>query len=189
MGVNVQASVEAQVFGANIVGMVDRRVEGQTTTTQFLVMPSELNENKSFGVKEIVYEINKTIYMIENDENDETNVPSEITGPIGIKQVNDALNVLGLKDVELTLMQTFIYYKKQKNRESTKDSTSNDDKSAAEKPEMEYAIGIRIKANNLNTGDFHFLHINEAYINVWDTERKNILDRMQIWTLDQLEAK
>lgn len=189
MGVNVQASVEAQVFGANVVGMVDRRVEDKAITTQFLVMPSELNENKSFGVDKIVYEINKTIYMIENDENDEKKVPSEITGPIGIKQVNDALNVLGLKGVELTLMQTFIYYKKEKEIKSTNDSTSNDGESAAEKPKMEYAIGIRIKTEDSYSGDFHFLKINEAYINVWDTERKNILDRMQIWTLDQLEAK
>lgn len=179
MGVNVQASVEAQVFGANVVGMVDRKKEGNTITTQFLVMPSELDENKPFGVEDIVNEINKTIYMIEHDENDEKKLPSSITEPIGTKQVNDALSVLGLKDVKFTFMQTFIYYKGKK----------DEGKEKAETEHMEYAIGIHIKTENPNIGDFHFLDIKEAYINVWDTERKSILDRMKIWTWDQLEAK
>ena len=180
MGVNVQASVEAQVFGANVVGMVDRKEDNEgKVTTQFLVMPSELDENKPFGVEDIVKEINKTIYKIEHGENDEKKVPSNITEPIGTKQVDDALDVLGLKDVKFTFMQTFIYYKGKK----------DDAKKKAETEHMEYAIGIHIKTENPNIGDFQFLKINEAYINVWDTERKNILNRMKIWTLDQLEEK
>lgn len=189
MGVNVQASVEAQIFGANVVGMLDRHVEGNTTTTQFLVMPSELNENKPFGVEEIVKEINKTIYKIEHDENDENKLPSNITEPIGTKQVNDALDVLGLKDVKFTFMQTFIYYKGQKVKKNKNDNPDETDKPAAEKLNMEYAIGIHIETHNPHPEDFHFLDIKEAYINVWDTERQNILERMKIWTLDQLKAK
>lgn len=176
MGVNVQASVEAQIFGANVVGMVDRKEEGNTITTQFLVMPSELDENEPFGVEDIVKEINKTIYMIEHD----TKVlPNKIEGPIDEKQINNALGAVGLADATFTFMQTFIYYKGKK----------NEGQENAVKEKMEYAIGIHIKGNKSNNGDFHFLDIKEAYINVWDTERKNILERMKIWTLDQLEAK
>lgn len=179
MGVNVQASVEAQIFGANVVGMVDREKEDKTITTKFLVMPSELNENEPFGVEEIVKEINRTIYKIENDENDAKKVPSNITEPISTDQINNALKVLGLENVKFTFMQTFIYYKGKKTEGQEK----------AEKENMEYAIGIHIKTDKPNSGDFHFLDIKEAYINVWDTERQNILERMKIWTLDQLEGK
>lgn len=174
MGVNVQASVEAQVFGANVVGMVDRKEEGNIITTQFLVMPSELDENKPFGVEDIVNEINKTIYMIEHDTKE---APQNVDERINEEQIKNALSVVGLENATFTFVQTFIYYKGKK------------DKETAETEHMEYAIGIHIKTENLNIGDFHFLDIKEAYINVWDTERQNILERMKIWTLDQLEAK
>lgn len=186
MGVNVQASVEAQIFGANVLGMAFREEEGNTITTQFLVMPSELDENKSFGVEDIVKEINKTIYMIEND----TNVlPDKVVGPIDENQINNALSVVGLDNATFTFMQTFIYYKGQKDISSENDSNDNAKNSKMIKLNMEYAIGIHIKGNKSNNGDFHFLDIKEAYINVWDTKRQNILERMKIWTLDQLEAK
>lgn len=176
MGVNVQASVEAQIFGANVLGMAFREEEGNTITTQFLVMPSELDENEPFGVEKIVNEINKTIYMIENDTD---TVEGEIVGPINTNQINNALKAVGLDGATFTFMQTFIYYKGKKDKGQQK----------AETEHMEYAIGIHIKGNKSNTRDFHFLDIKEAYINVWDTKRQNILERMKIWTLDQLEAK
>lgn len=187
MGVNVQASVEAQVFGANVVGMAFREEDKDKITTQFLVMPSELDENKPFGVEDIVKEINKTIYMIENDAEDDKNFTND--GPINEKHINNALKAVGLDGATFTFMQTFIYYKGQKDKSSENDSNDNGKNSKMNKLNMEYAIGIHIKGNRSNKGDFHFLDIKEAYINVWDTERKNILNRMKIWTLDQLEEK
>lgn len=55
MAVNVQAAVRAQLLGVNLTGMVSKTtatVAGQAqTTTEFLVMPSELDENEPITVE------------------------------------------------------------------------------------------------------------------------------------------
>lgn len=123
---NVQASVEAQIFGANVMAMLSREettedVEGEDKvrekiTSKFLVMPSELTENMPFGVEDIVKEINETIYKIENNVKtieDKKGVPSYVDA----KDVQNAMDVVGLGNATLTFTQTFIYYTKHSYRE------------------------------------------------------------------------
>lgn len=179
MAVNVQAAVEAQLLGVNLTGMVARtkaEVEKkEQITTEFLIMPSALDENEPITVQEVVDEINRTIYKIEKntDKLPEGKVPEKVSA----KSINDAMEIVGLAEAELTFMQTFIHYKK-----VVKDG---EDVSKV----MEYAIGIHIKGENPKSDDFKFLQIKEVYINVWDTSNQKVLERMQIWTPEQLEQK
>lgn len=185
MAVNVQAAVEAQLLGVNLTGMVARteaEVENkEQITTEFLIMPSALDENEPITVKKVVDEINRTIYKIENNTNEipDENVPKKVSE----KSINDAMKIVGLEDAELTFMQTFIHYKK---------VVENDGKAGSEtvvSKVTEYAIGIHIKGENPKSDDFKFLQIKEVYINVWDTSNQKVLERMQIWTPEQLEQK
>lgn len=169
---NVQAAVEAQLFGANVVGVVSRGKKDQKTITQFLVMPSEQQGNQAFTVDDVVKEINRTIYKLEHDGNEGS---GSYNGPVKKDQINNALSIVGLNDAEFTFMQTFVYYKGEK----------ADDQSEVKK-HLEYAIGIHIKGNQDVAEEFHFLNVRDIYINVWDTEREKVLDRMNIWTLDQI---
>lgn len=194
---NVQAAVEAQLFGANVVGVVSRGRKDQKTITQFLVMPSEQEGNQAFTVEDVVKEINRTIYSIENDGND---MPDGHTDPVKSEDVKKALKIFGLDDAEFTFMQTFVYYKGEKSLNEVTNKiddqkkgdlliaggqAANNDQET--KKHLEYAIGIRIKSQKRpSTDDFKFLSIREIYINVWDTERQKVLDRMNIWTLDEI---
>lgn len=197
---NVQASVEAQIFGANVMAMLSREettedVEGEDKvrekiTSKFLVMPSELTENMPFGVEDIVKEINETIYKIENNVKtieDKKGVPSYVDA----KDVQNAMDVVGLGNATLTFTQTFIYYTKVKQTLKDKNSTTNNGESedsteSEDNSNMEYAIGIHIKGSDPKPKDFSFLTIREAYINVWNTNRQKVLERMKIWTEEQL---
>lgn len=174
--VNVQAAVEAQLFGANLLGMVSREEKEGKIVTQFLVTPSESEENQAYKVEDIVKEINDTIYKIEHDGGD---VPDDYDGPVKKEAINNALDIVGLGDAELTFMQTFVYYKGE-----------NPGAGGEKDTHLEYALGIHIKGKkNPSSADFKFLSIKEAYINVWDTDRQNVLERMKIWTLDQIGEK
>lgn len=195
---NVQAAVEAQLFGANVVGVVSRGKKDQKMITQFLVMPSEQEENQSFTVDDVVKEINRTIYKLENDGEE---MPDGHTGPVDKNQVNNALSIVGLQNAEFKFMQTFVYYKGEKpiDKSTSKiddqkkgdlllaegEGTTNE-KEEKPKPHLEYAIGIHIKGNKDVAEEFHFLNVRDIYINVWDTERQKVLDRMNIWTLDEI---
>lgn len=179
MAVNVQAAVEAQLLGVNLTGMVAKTTakvdEKEQTTTEFLIMPSALDENEPITVQKVVDEINRTIYKIENntDKIPEGGVPEKVSA----ESIKSAMGIVGLENATLTFMQTFIHYKKVV--ENGEDAGKV----------MEYAIGIHIKGENPKSDDFKFLQIKEVYINVWDTSNQKVLERMQIWTPEQLEQK
>lgn len=200
MAVNVQAAVEAQVLGANLTGMVAKTTkkvdEKDQTTTEFLIMPSALDENEPIMVKDVVNEINRTIYKIENNTSDikDEDIPKKVKE----ENIRSAMAVVGLENVELTFMQTFIHYKKVVEKAEEK-AGENAEETVVSKI-VEYAIGIHIKKKEqeledneskqkIHSADFNFLEIKEVYINVWDTSNQKVLERMQIWTPEQLEQK
>lgn len=178
MAVNVQAAVEAQLLGVNLVGMLSKTsatvAEKKQDTMEFLIMPSSLDENEPITVESVVYEINKTIYQIENNTSKD---PGEINEPVSKEAVLAALDVVGLGEgAQLTFMQTFIHYKK----------VTEEGKEAPVTNITEYAIGIHIKGQDFNAEGFNFLKIKEVYINVWNTENYKVLERMKIWTPEEL---
>lgn len=179
MGVNVQASVEVQLLGMNLMGMVAKTTKAQQTTTEFVIMPSALDENEPITVDKVVDEINRTIYKIENDARE---IPegTKITGPVSKQSITDAMDLVGLKDASLTFMQTFIHYKK-----VTEKNKAGEEAEAGKV--IEYAIGVHIKGGEPQSNDFKFLQIKEVYINVWSTSNQKILERMHILTPEQLE--
>ena len=178
MAVNVQAAVEAQVLGVNLVGMVsktsatvDQKTQG---TVEFLIMPSSMDENTPIDVDTVTQEINNTIYKIENN----TSVLPEggVQGPVDAQTVKNAMNIVGMGNAKLTFMQTFIHYKKVTEDEKEKSKIT------------EYAIGIHIQGTpSESPEDFKFLQFKEIYINVWDTTNQKVLEQMKIWTPEQLE--
>lgn len=176
MAVNVQAAVEAQLLGVNLVGMLSKTsttVDQKTQDTlEFLIMPSSLDENEPITVDAVVKEINKTIYQIENNTSE---IPTDLSKPVDKDTVDKAMDLVGLGGAQLTFMQTFIHYKK---------VTEGD---AEIGKNVEYAIGIHIKGGEPSSEDFHFFKIKEAYINVWDTTNQKVLERMKIWTPEQLQ--
>ena len=184
MAVNVQAAVEAQLLGVNLTGMVARTTadvdEKKQTTTEFLIMPSALDENEPITVQKVADEINRTIYKIENNTSE---LPSPVPEKVSAKSIEGAMDIVGLKGAALTFMQTFIHYKKVVEKSGEADPETEVSKV------MEYAIGIHIKGENPQSDDFKFLQIKEVYINVWDTSNQKVLERMQIWTPEQLEQK
>lgn len=185
MAVNVQAAVEAQVLGVNLTGMVAKtteKVDGKDqTTTEFLIMPSALDENEPITVDKVAEEINRTIYKIENNTSEIEG--KEIPEKVSAKTIESAMDIVGLKGASLTFMQTFIHYKKVVEKAGEKAAETEVSKI------MEYAIGIHIKGEDPHSDDFNFLKIKEVYINVWDTSNQKVLERMQIWTPEQLEQK
>lgn len=182
MAVNVQAAVEVQLLGVNLTGMVANTTldEKKQTTTEFLIMPSALDENEPITVEKVVDEINRTIYKIENNT---SKIPEGDFGKVSVDDIEHAMDIVGLKGAELTFMQTFIHYKKV----TEKGEGAEPEKEISKV--IEYAIGIHIKGENPKSKDFNFLQIKEVYINVWDTSNQKILERMQIWTPEQLEQK
>lgn len=190
--VNVQAAVDVTLLGINLMGMVSKitkEVEGEKKTiTEFMVIPSKLDEQNKITIDAIVNEINKTIYMIENNITEEQAKNENITERVTAKNVKSALDVVGLGNAELTFMQTFIHYKKVENAngESAKSADDQGDKTSA--PIIEYAFGIHVKSDRKpSSEEFKFLNINEVYVNVWNTMNEKVLERMQIMSTELLE--
>lgn len=181
MAVNVQAAVNAQLLGVNLTGMVSKTtatVAGrEQTTTEFLVMPSELDENEPITVDAVVNEINRTIYKVKHNVS-EVPADAKLEG-VTADNINTALSVVGLDKPSLSFMQTFVHYKKVTEGGSEVSKIT------------EYAIGVHIKSELPKDApdDFKFLQIKDVYINVWDTQNQRVLERMQIWTPEQLEQK
>lgn len=179
MAVNVQAAVEAQVLGMNLMGMVDREEDKEKNQikTEFLILPSTVDESVEFGIEDVVKEINETIYRIRNNTDNADSMKKE-DEVVSQEDVTKALSVIGLEDVTFTFMQTFIHYTKVTEDDGTGNTT------------FEYAIGIHIKGERATEkNEFKFLQFKEAYINVWDTNKQTVLERMQIWTPEQLGIK
>ncbi len=173
MAVNLQTAVEAKLFGVNLTGIISRTEDDKKDVIlEFWVMPSALDESEPFSVTDIVRELNNTIYRIE--ENKSGDAPED-KKYVDDAAVNNALKAVGMEKASLAFTQIFIHYKK----------AGNDSGKA------EYAIGIHIKNDSAKKfeSDFKFLDIKEAYINVWQTDRQDILEQLRIWTPQQLEAK
>ena len=178
MAVNVQAAVEVQLLGVNLVGMLSKTsatVDQKTQDTmEFLIMPSSLDENTPIDVDTVTQEINNTIYKIENN----TSVLPEggAQGPVDAQTVKNAMDIVGMGNAKLTFMQTFIHYKKVSEDDTQKSKIT------------EYAIGVHIQGTpSESPEEFKFLQIKEVYINVWDTTNQKVLERMKIWTPEQLQ--
>lgn len=189
MGANVQAAVKAEILGIDLVGMVSRTEnagaqEGQKERTmEFLIMPSSLEENEPITIDKVVAEINRTIYKIQNNVSE---LPEELPAFVTTDAIKSALSVVGLSNATLTFMQTFVHYKKVTQLEEQADGPANETELSKI---MEYAIGIHIKGDNPKSDDFKFLSIEDVYINVWDTQNQHVLEKMQIWTPEQLTEK
>lgn len=171
---NVQAAVEVELFGTNLAGMVSKTTEGNQKTTEFLVMPSPLDENKPITIDNVVKEINETIKKIGGNG-------SSSSDNISADDIKNALSIVGLEDPALTFMQTFVHYKREVEIEA-----GGGEKELSKV--TEYAVGIHIHGvgKDHDYGDFNFLNIKDVYINVWNTTKEKVLERMQIWSLDQL---
>lgn len=186
MGVNVQAAVKAEILGTDLVGMVSRTGGGaqKEKTMEFLIMPSSLKENEPIKIENVVKEINKTIYKIQNNVSEVAD--EDIAEVVTADAIKTALSVVGLDDADLTFMQTFVHYKKVTQSEVQADGTESETELSKI---MEYAIGIHIKGDSPKPDDFKFLSIEDVYINVWDTQNQHVLEKMQIWTPEQLTEK
>ena len=125
----------------------------------------------------MVNEINRTIYKVKNNVS-EVPKDAKLEG-VTADSVNTALSVVGLENASLSFMQTFVHYKKV--TEGGQDISKI----------TEYAIGVHIKSElpKEAPNDFKFLQIKDVYINVWDTQNQRVLERMQIWTPEQIEQK
>lgn len=188
-GVNVQAAVDVTLLGINLMGMVSKitkEVEGEKKTiTEFLVTPSKLDEQNKITIDAIVNEINKTIYMIENNKTEEEAEDDKIIKRVTADNVKSALDVVGLGNAELTFMQTFIHYKKVENANGENIGVQGD---KMPDPIIEYAFGIHVKSDRKpSSEEFKFLNINEVYVNVWNTMNEKVLERMQIMSTELLE--
>lgn len=175
--VNVQVAVETELLGTNLRGMLSRtmkdRDEKQVPLLEFLVMPSATRENEPITVQKVADEINRMIYKIQNNTPD---APDDLEGPVKTESINAALSLVGMEEAQLSFTQTFVYYKK---------IGTGEDSSASK----EYAIGIHVHCGDKQpkSDEFHFLKIYDVYVNVWDTKREKILEKMEIWSTDQLE--
>lgn len=188
MGVNVQAAVKAEILGTDLVGMVSKTKESRgdqsEKTIEFLIMPSSLKENEPITIEKVVKEINETIYKIQNNVSKvEEGAKADF---VSAKAIESALSVVGLSGAGLTFMQTFVHYKKVTQLEKQADGTDSETELSKI---MEYAIGIHIKGDSPKPDDFKFLSIEDVYINVWDTQNQHVLEKMQIWTPEQLTEK
>lgn len=173
--VSVQAAVDAMILGTNLRGMLSKTTaqkDGkEVPVMEFLIMPSDGRENEPIEVQEVVDEINRMIYNIQHN----TVVQETPDGPVKEDSVETALGIVGLSGAELSFTQTYIYYKK----------VGDDDNAETTK---EFALGLHVHSQKRpKVGEFNFLQIHDVYINVWDTKRQKVLDKMEIWSTDQLE--
>lgn len=163
MSVNIQAAVQANVLGNNLMGMISKTTE---RGLEFLIMPSPTADSTPITAENVCAEINRLIFSWNGGEG-----PAPKDDPVDPTKVKEAMKIVGLEDAALSFDQLFVYYTKP----ASEGAVAN----------TEYAIGIHLQGPPA-ASDFSFLKINEAYINVWDTPHKSVLKDMKIWTPDQL---
>lgn len=163
MSVNIQAAVQANVLGNNLMGMISKTTE---RGLEFLIMPSPTADSTPITAENVCAEINRLIFSWNGGEGE---APKD--DPVNPEAVKKAMSIVGLEEAALSFDQLFVYYTKPAGEGAVANT--------------EYAIGIHLQGKPVAEG-FSFLTINEAYINVWDTPHKSVLKDMKIWTPDQL---
>lgn len=159
--VNINVGCQLVLLGKPLTGIVKKEGKGDGEIQEFLVMPTPGREGKSFTIVELVNEI---VNFIKGFKKDFT---------MDVTQIESVLSALGLKEMRFSLTQCFIYYKKQGTAAAT----------------MEYALGVSMdNGAEPKLQGFDMLKLEKLYLNVWSTERANILETMKVWNPSNLIA-
>ncbi|GAA0134490.1 hypothetical protein YSY43_13300 [Paenibacillus sp. YSY-4.3] len=170
-GINVQAFIDLTLLNCNLKGVYQYQViEGKPeekekeTKTKILVMPTDA-EPQSMTLLELIEEINEIIRSFGGGK--------EVT----VESMKDTLESMGLKsiaDISVQIRQLFIYV----------DKSNIEGKS---KP-CEYAFNFVILNPVKPDESLKLFHIKSLGLAVYNTDRKKVIERMQLENIDELLA-
>ncbi|MFD3257139.1 hypothetical protein ACE3MQ_00835 [Paenibacillus lentus] len=170
-GINIQAFIDLTLLNCNLKGVYQYQViEGKSeekekeTKTKILVMPTDA-EPQSMTLLELIDEINSIIKSFGGGD------------PVSEDSMKGTLESMGLKsiaEISVQIRQLFIYV----------------DKSSIEgrtKP-CEYAFNFVILNPVKPDQSLKLFHIKSLGLAVYNTDRKKIIERMQLENIDELLA-
>ncbi|WP_212958870.1 hypothetical protein [Paenibacillus albilobatus] len=165
-GNNIQAFIDLTLLNCNLKGVYQVFKNGETgeKKTKILVMPTD-PEPQSMTLKELIAEINNVIQSFGKGEK----VTEE-----SMEATLDSMGLKKIEDIRVQIRQLFIYI----------DSSSIE---ANSKP-CEYAFNFVI-LNPVNPDEsLKLFNIKSLGLAVYNTDRKKIIERMQLENIDELLA-
>ncbi|MNJ59470.1 hypothetical protein D3C77_551570 [compost metagenome] len=169
-GINVQAFIDLTLLNCNLKGVYQYQViegdkpEDKETKTKILVMPTDA-EPQSMTLVELIAEINNIIKSFGGGK--------EVT----VDSMKETLESMGLKsiaDISVQIRQLFIYVDKSSIEGKTKP--------------CEYAFNFVILNPVKPDESLKLFHIKSLGLAVYNTDRKKIIERMQLEDIDKLLA-
>jgi hypothetical protein len=176
--ISVNAKVEflgTDFVGVFETGSTDSDEAGKKVTTKetrVLVLPTD-TEHDGIKLTKIVSDVNDLIKAFSTDPNPAPSLSEE-----DVKKKMQSFGLSVFDDITINLRQVFLY---QDTTVKTDGQTKLD-----EKKNMEYAINIEI-TNVLDLPkEFKLFNIQSIGLAIWNTDRKKVLDRMSIASIDDL---
>lgn len=167
IGNNIQAFIDLTLLNCKLKGVYQYQstpVETgpALTRTQILVMPTD-PEPQSMSLTELITEINNIIASFGGG------------APVSVDSMKDTLDSMGLKviaDIEVQIRQLFIYV----NISSKKEDSLP----------CEYAFNFVILNPVKPEESLKLFSIHSLGLAVYNTDRKKIIERMQLENIDEL---
>lgn len=166
-GNNIQAFIDLTVLNCKLRGVYQYQVikVDETTNekrTQILVMPTDA-EPQEMTLLQLISEINKIIEKFGKGK--EVTVDS-------MSQTLDSMGLSSIKDITVQIRQLFIYVDNSSIPENTKP--------------VEYAFNFVIRNQVKPDKSFELFHLNSLGIAVYNTDRKKVIERMELQDINAL---
>lgn len=156
--VNVNANVNFTLFNNPFVAAFEKNNQSM----MLLLAPSHTHGRKTTTVGKIIADI-KNMLGKGDDDPDIKSLETDMLNNIG--NVAKPKGQGGVNGISITIHQAFLYYEKREDGSS----------------KMEYAFSLKIDTSCLFENLNGLFALNSASLSVWNTDRKKILETMQIF--------
>lgn len=163
---SMQAGIGFTLVGTNLYALFQRK-DGANT---FLVMPTDHEPSGGMTIAEMVDEINNLLNGAApgsgtlNSEDIHT-AASDVADASKKEGSNVQLSEIDWKSIKVCLKQAFLYLTKGQS--------------------AEYALSINFDTSVLFPAGQSFFNVSGLTIGIWNTERKKVLERMDLLSVDE----
>ncbi|MBB2183597.1 hypothetical protein H0486_11995 [Lachnospiraceae bacterium MD1] len=166
--VNINAGITFTLLGTSFTAVFEKTAK----QIQFILLPTPGQEDKSFTIQEICDGINDQLKQWSGGTDNPVKT-SDVTDQMKDYMSADKKDPTFLSNYRVKLNEIFLYITK--------------DLGDSPLTTVEYAFSISINKDDADLG-FQFISLDSVFVNIWNTERANILSKMTMGDIQKLLA-
>jgi len=161
------AGVEFTLLGQKFTAMMEKG----TNLFRFVLLPTPGAKNKAYSIADICSGITESVNNLVTT--DGQNSPDTTIDTASVVSSVQAYVPSASDAYKVYLNQIFLYFC----RDSSTSKPTNT---------FEYAFSISIKKDDVRIDGINIVSLDSVSINIWDTDRLNILEKMAMGNMDEL---